>query len=509
MNLADKLTDSLARDPDRTALRLDEAELSYAQLDDASARVAGLLRETGLEPGDRVGIMLPNVPYFPIVYYGVLRAGGVVVPMNVLLKGREVNFYLGDPEARFCFAWGGFAEAAEAGATDPGAELVPVEPGKFEALLGQAEPDAEITDRAEDDTAVLLYTSGTTGTPKGAELTHANLARNVESCLKLFETTSDDVVLGALPLFHSFGQTCGLNSSVGAGACLTLIPRFDPDKALGIIERDRVTVFQGVPTMYAAMLAHPERESFDVSTLRLCASGGAAMPLEVMRGFEEAFGCVVIEGYGLSETSPVASFNHPDRERKPGSIGTPIEGVEMRVVDDQRNEVPQGEVGEVAIRGHNIMKGYWRRPDATAEAIDADGWFYTGDMARVDEDGYFFIVDRKKEMIIRGGYNVYPREIEEVIYEHPAVREAAVVGIPHPELGEEVGAAIALHDDAEATVEEIRDFVKGQVAAYKYPRHVWIVDELPKGPTGKILKREIKVPPAVEAVPRKEGVGGP
>jgi long-chain acyl-CoA synthetase len=503
MNLADNLTDSLARDPDRTALRLDEAELSYAQLDDASARVAGLLREKGLEPGDRVGIMLPNVPYFPIVYYGVLRAGGVVVPMNVLLRGREVNFYLGDPEAKFCFAWGGFAEAAEAGAAEAGAELVLVEPGKFDALLGQAEPDAEITDRADDDTAVLLYTSGTTGTPKGAELTHANLARNVESCLKLFETTRDDVVLGALPLFHSFGQTCGLNSSVRAGACLTLIPRFDPDKALGIIERDRVTVFQGVPTMYAAMLAHPERESFDVSTLRLCASGGAAMPLEVMRGFEEAFGCVVIEGYGLSETSPVASFNHPDRERKPGSIGTPIEGVEMRVVDEQRNEVKRGEVGEVAIRGHNIMKGYWRHPDATAEAIDADGWFYTGDMARVDEDGYFFIVDRKKDMIIRGGYNVYPREIEEVIYEHPAVREAAVIGVSHDELGEEVGAAIALKEDVEATPEELRDHVKGQVAAYKYPRHVWIVDELPKGPTGKILKREIEVPPAVELATRR------
>jgi long-chain acyl-CoA synthetase len=223
------------------------------------------------------------------------------------------------------------------------------------------------------------------------------------------------------------------------------------------------------------------------------------MPLEVMRGFEEAFGCVVIEGYGLSETSPVASFNHPDRDRKPGSIGTPVEGVEMRVVDEDRNPVPDGEVGEVAIRGHNIMKGYWRKPEATAAAIDADGWFYTGDMARVDDDGYFFIVDRKKDLIIRGGYNVYPREIEEVIYEHPAVREAAVIGVPHPELGEEVGAAIALHEGAEATPEEIRDYVKGQVAAYKYPRRVWLVDELPKGPTDKILKREIEVPEAIQA----------
>jgi long-chain acyl-CoA synthetase len=250
--------------------------------------------------------------------------------------------------------------------------------------------------------------------------------------------------------------------------------------------------------MYAALLNHPDRERFDVSTLRLCVSGGAALPVEVLRGFEKAFGCVVLEGYGLSETSPVASFNHPDRERKPGSIGIPIKGVEMKVVDNDRKDVPQGEVGEIAIRGHNVMKGYWNRPEATDEAIDADGWFYTGDMARVDEDGYFFIVDRKKELIIRGGYNVYPREIEEVLYEHPAVREAAVVGMPHPELGEEVGAAVALKADADVSEAQLRDYVKDRVAAYKYPRSVWFVDELPKGPTGKILKREIKAPAAAD-----------
>jgi long-chain acyl-CoA synthetase len=502
VNLAESLAATVARHADGAALRLDDAVLTYAQLDAASARVAGLLRARGLEPGDRVGIMLPNVPYFPVCYYGVLRAGGVVVPMNVLLKGREVAFYLGDPEARLCFAWHDFAEAAEAGAAQAGAELIVVEPGKFEALLGQAEPESELAERGDDDTAVILYTSGTTGTPKGAELTHANLVRNAEAASALFEISAADVVLGALPLFHSFGQTCGLNCAVRAGACLTLIPRFDAGKALGIVERDRVTVFEGVPTMYAAMLAHPERERFDVSSLRLCASGGAAMPLEVMRGFEAAFGCIVLEGYGLSETSPVASFNHPDRERKPGSIGTPIDGVEMRVVDEKRNEVPRGEVGEIAIRGHNVMKAYWHRPDATAEAVDADGWFYSGDMARIDDDGYFFIVDRKKDMIIRGGYNVYPREIEEVLYEHPAVREAAVIGIPHPELGEEVAAAVALADGAEATADEIREYAKGQVAAYKYPRKVWVVGELPKGPTGKILKREIEVPTPAERSPR-------
>jgi long-chain acyl-CoA synthetase len=246
--------------------------------------------------------------------------------------------------------------------------------------------------------------------------------------------------------------------------------------------------------MFAAMLHQPDAASHDVSSLRLCVSGGSAMPVEIMRSFEETFGCIVLEGYGLSETSPVASFNRPDRERKVGSIGVPIEGVEMKVVDEHGQEPAPGEVGEIVIRGHNVMKAYWDQPEATAEAIDDDGWFRTGDMAKVDEDGYFFIVDRKKELIIRGGYNVYPREIEEVLYEHPAVREAAVIGIPHPELGEEVGAAVALKPDAQASEGELRDFVKGQVAAYKYPRHVWLVDELPKGPTGKILKREIEPP---------------
>jgi long-chain acyl-CoA synthetase len=344
---------------------------------------------------------------------------------------------------------------------------------------------------------VILYTSGTTGTPKGAELTHSNLKRNVDVSIGLFTIGAGDVVLGALPLFHAFGQTCGLNTAIATGACLTLIPRFNPAKALAIIARDRVDVFEGVPTMFSALLHDPASETTDVSSLRVCVSGGAALPVEVLRAFEERFGCVVLEGYGLSETSPVASFNHPDRERTPGSIGTPVEGVEMKLIDDDGAEVAAGEVGEIAIRGHNVMKRYWRRPEATAEAIDADGWFKTGDMARVDEQGRYFIVDRKKELIIRGGYNVYPREIEEVLYEHPAVREAAVIGIPHAELGEEVAAAVALKPDADASPEQLRAYVKEQVAAYKYPRHVWLVDELPKGPTGKILKREIKPPAAV------------
>jgi len=495
MNLAALLTESAARDPSRVALKLDEAEVTYGQLDAATALMAGLLAEHGISAGDRVGIMLPNVPYFAVCYYGVLRAGAVVVPMNVLLKRREVAFYLRDPGAKLLLAWQGFAEDAQTGAQDAGVECLLVTPGEFEQTLAATQPRPGTAEADDSDTAVILYTSGTTGTPKGAELTHANLTRNCEIALGLFGLGSEAVVLGALPLFHSFGQTCGLNATIAGGGLLTLIPRFDPRKALEIIERDRVSVFQGVPTMYNAMLNDPEASSFDTSTLVVCASGGAAMPVELMRGFEEKFGCKVLEGYGLSETSPIASFNHPDRERKAGSIGTPIDGVEMKLVDDEDHDLPAGGVGEIVIRGHNVMKGYWDRPDATADAI-RDGWFHTGDMARIDDDGYFFIVDRKKDMIIRGGYNVYPREIEEVLYEHPAVREVAVVGVPHDELGEEIGAAVALKQGAEATPDQLREHVKAQVAAYKYPRHVWLVDELPKGPTGKILKREIERPEA-------------
>ena len=493
MNLAENLERTAAEHGDKVAMKLDDAELTYSQLEGATAQIAGMLKAKGVEPGDRVGVMLPNVPYFPIVYYGILRLGAVVVPMNVLLKKREVGYYLTDPGAKVLFAWHDFAEAATAGAEEAGAELISVKPGEFEKLVGEAEPVTEIVEREDGDTAVILYTSGTTGTPKGAELTHANLARNAEISYELFELAPGAVILGALPLFHSFGQTCGLNTSIKAGGMLTLIPRFDPAKALEIIQRDKVQVFQGVPTMYSAMLNHPDRDDYDVSSLEVCASGGSAMPVEVMKAFEQAFDAKILEGYGLSETSPVASFNHPDRERKPGSIGTPIEGVEMKVVDDDGNEVEQGEPGEIVIRGHNVMKGYWGKAEATEEAIK-DGWFHSGDIATVDSDGYYFIVDRKKDLIIRGGYNVYPREIEEVIYEHPAVREAAVIGVPHEDLGEEVGAAVALKDDSECTEEEIREHCKEQVAAYKYPRKVWFVDELPKGPTGKILKREIEAP---------------
>ncbi|WP_300604839.1 long-chain fatty acid--CoA ligase [Trebonia sp.] len=493
-NLARVLPDTPPEHADRVAIRQGDLALTYAGLTAAAGQVATFLRKEGIAAGDRVAVMLPNLAAFPVLAYGVLAAGAVLVPMNPLLKGREVEHYLGDSGAGLIFAWEPAAGEAAKGAAQAGVRVVAVADADAAALRDGMDPAADWADKDDDDDAVILYTSGTTGTPKGAQLTHGGLRRNAEiTARSLLRAGSDDVVMGCLPLFHVFGLTCGLNMALISHACLTLLPRFDAGAALEMISRDKVTVFEGVPTMYSALLHHPGRDQADVSSLRVCVSGGAALPVEVLRGFEEAFGCMILEGYGLSETSPVASFNHPDAERKPGSIGTPIEGVEMRLVDSAGADVPAGEVGEIAIRGHNVMKGYWGRPEATAEAIP-DGWFRTGDLARTDSDGYFFIVDRKKEMIIRGGYNVYPREIEEALYEHPAVREVAVVGIPHDSLGEEVGAAVALKPGASVTVDELQAFARDRVAAYKYPRLVWLVDELPKGPTGKILRRSVKPP---------------
>ncbi len=493
-NLATNLIRTAGKHGDRPAVRLDDDVLTYDQLLTDARRVTSLLQARGIQPGDRVGLVLPNVIAFPVLFYGALGAGAVVVPMNPLLKAREVQYYLEDSGAAVVFAWHAMAEEAGKAAATVGIDCVSVDPADFSDLLSQHDPVEELVDRDDEDTVVLLYTSGTTGQPKGAELTHANLTTNAAMTAEtLVELQPDDVVMGCLPLFHCFGLTAGLNAAVVAGACQTLIPRFDASKALEVIGRDEVTVFEGVPTMYAGMLHVEDAASYDVSSLRTCISGGSAMPVEVMKSFEETFGCIVLEGYGLSETSPVASFNRPDLERKPGSIGVPVRGVEMKLVDDEGKDTAPGEVGEIAIRGENIMRGYWGRPEATAEAIP-HGWFLSGDMAKQDEDGYFFIVDRKKDLIIRGGYNVYPREVEETLYEHPAVAEAAVVGVPHDELGEEVGAAVALKPGQEATEDELREFAKERLAAYKYPRHLWIVKELPKGPTGKILRREVSAP---------------
>jgi long-chain acyl-CoA synthetase len=501
-NFAEQLSAAVKDDPDRAAVKLDDLVLNYGFFDEGAARAAGLLRSRGVQEGDRVGMQLPNVPYFPIVYFGALRLGAVVVPMNPLLKGREVGYHLSDSGSSVVVGWHQFEEPAVAGAAEAGAEAIVAKPGEFEQLLGEAEPVREVAERDDDDPAVIIYTSGTTGTPKGATLTHANILAAADTGRDLVDAGPTTVTVATLPLFHVFGMSAIMNVTIRGHGLLTLVPRFEPGKVLEVIERDHATTFGGVPTMFSALLHHPERERRDVSSLNLCVSGGAPMPVEVLRGFDEAFGAKVLEGYGLSETCGMATFNRPDQERKAGSIGVPIGGTEIRLVDDSGSDVPRGEPGELVMRGPFVMSGYWNRDDATNEVM-RDGWFHTGDIATVDDDGYYFIVDRKKDLIIRGGYNVYPREVEEVIYTHPAVREAAVIGVAHESLGEEVAAAVALKEGAEISPDELRDYIKQRVAAYKYPRVVWTVEELPKGPTGKILKREIEVPAEVSSAPSR------
>ncbi|WP_396923500.1 long-chain fatty acid--CoA ligase [Mycolicibacterium sp.] len=491
-NLACNLVATAHEHGDRPAVKLDEYVLSYRELYHRAAAVAGDLRANGVLPGDRVGLVLPNVPAYPVLFYGALLAGAVVVPMNPLLSAREVEYYLTDSGMTVVYGLDGNDAVVSAAAAKVGIRSVLVPATGAMDVSGS--PIHEATDRADDDTAVILYTSGTTGRPKGAELTHRNMSTNAATTVAtLINVGPEDVILGCLPLFHVFGLTCGLNAAVKAAALLTLVPRFDAAKALKVVARDRVTVLEGVPTMYAAMMHCPDADGTDMSSLRTCITGGAPMPVEILKAFERKFDCELYEGYGLSETAPIACFNQPGHPRKPGTIGIPVRGCALRIVGDDGADVPDGVPGEIAIQGENLMKGYWNRPDATAEAIP-DGWFRTGDIATRDGDGYYTIVDRKKDLIIRGGYNVYPREVEEVLYEHPAVAEAAVIGIKHAELGEEIGAAVALKRGAHVEADELKTFVRGRIAAYKYPREIWFVEAVPKGPTGKILRREVRPP---------------
>ena len=506
VNLAWWVRDRARTDPDQPAVREGGTLLSYADLDAASAAFAATLREQGLVPGDRVPLIAPNVAAFPVAYYAILRAGGVVVPMNPLLKSGEIAYTWSNCGATLAVVLTPFLAEARRAAEDTGTTVVELAPGDAQRLAAQTDAERTVLERRAEDTAVILYTSGTTGRPKGAELTFANVRSNVLTTIEtLFRTGPDDVLFGGLPLFHSFGQTCALNASVAGGSCLTLLPRFDGRQALDVVARDRVTVFLGVPTMYMALLNTPGREQADTSSVRLGVSGGASLPVEVLRGVEQTFGFAVLEGYGLSETSPVASFNHPDRPTKAGSVGVPIRGVEFALhqprptdeepaaaADELDPEVGPDEIGEIVIRGENVMKGYWDNPAATAEVMRG-GWFHTGDLATRDADGYYFIVDRVKDLIIRNGFNVYPREVEEVLYAHPAVAEAAVLGIPDPARGEEVAALVQLRDGATVSADELRDWVAERIAAFKYPR-VIAFGPIPKGPTGKILKREITIP---------------
>ncbi len=492
VNFARWLAQRAAEVPEFPAIKLGPNVLSYARLDDAVSRAVTDLDAAGVRAGDRVAIIMPNVLAFPIYYYAILRLGGVVVPMNPLLKAAEIGYVLHDAQVKVAVTLGALAEHPRAAAGRTGTTLIA--PDDVTARLAELAPSRIHRARGEQDTAVILYTSGTTGSPKGAELTHRNITTNVRAVTQtLLPMGPGDVVFGGLPLFHSFGQTVGLNAAISAGACLTMMTRFDPTQALRIFAEDKVTIALGVPTMYVALLAASTEESVRGLPLRVAAAGGASLPLEVLKAVEARFGITLLEGYGLSETSPVASFNHPDRPTKPGTIGIPIRGCEFKLVDLDDHEVGIGEVGEICIRGENVMKGYLNRPEDTAYAMRG-GWFHTGDLGTVDADGFYTIVDRLKDMIIRNGFNVYPREVEEVLYTHPAVLEAAVVGVPHPEHGEEIAAVVTLKEGRQATEAELIDYVRERVAAYKYPRIIKF-GSLPKGPTGKILKRDISIDP--------------
>lgn len=504
LNLASILRESATLTPNKTAITLGETSIPYGVLHAMAQKFGGGLHGLGLQPGQHIALMLPNVPHFPIAYYGGHYAETPIVPLNVLLTSHEVAYHLEDSDAAAIVVWEGFYEQARAGfdrvdtckhiivaKADPTDLEAPEGAINMSALIGGAEPITELPVTSPDDTAVILYTSGTTGRPKGAELTHFNLFYNADYCCHhLMHLEPETVALATLPLFHSFGQTAVMNATLRAGGSIVLLPRFEQAAAMGLMQKHGVTLFAGVPTMYFALLNYPEADQFDLSSLSLCVSGGSAMPVEVMHAFDAKYDVNILEGYGLSETSPVASFNVLDKPKKAGSIGLPLRGVEFKLVDDQDNDAGQGP-GEICIKGHNVMKGYYQRPEVNAEVMRG-GWFHTGDVATRDDEGYYFIIDRVKDMIIRGGFNVYPREIEEVLYGHPAIAEAAVIGIPHESHGEEVKAVVALKPGQEATSEDLIAYCKEHLAAYKYPRVVAFLDELPKGPTGKILKRELR-----------------
>ncbi|MDX6368166.1 MAG: long-chain acyl-CoA synthetase [Nocardioidaceae bacterium] len=514
LNLSMVLEDSARNLPGRDALVLGSTRLTYAEVDAAAASVANLLVSIGVQPGDKVALSCPNIPAFPIAYYGILKAGAVVVPLNVLLKAREVAYHLDDCDAKayLCFegtpelamgteGWGGFTQTKgcehffviTADASRPS----PIEGATtLGSALAEQSTAFETVVTSADDTAVILYTSGTTGQPKGAELTHANMVLNALSDARLHGTPDPgyDTHLVTLPLFHSFGQTVQLNGGFAEGCTLVLLPRFDAKAALGLMQTETITFFAGVPTMYWGLLGALD-DSVDVhqiaANLRVAVSGGSSMPVEILREFKERFHVQVKEGYGLSETSPVATFNPRGAEPRPGSIGTPIWGVEVKLLDPDGTTIDDADtVGEIAIRGYNVMKGYYKRPDATAEVM-RDGWLRTGDLARRDCDGYYSIVDRAKDMIIRGGLNVYPREVEDVLMTHPDVSLAAVVGVPHESHGEEVKAFVIRNDGAQVTEDEIIAWAREQMASYKYPRSIEFRDSLPMTSTGKILKREL------------------
>ena len=501
LTLASILAESAERYPDRDAVVLGSQRISYADLWDQTRRYAAVLAERGVGPGDTVALLMPNVPDFPRVYYAALSLGAVVVPVHALLVGREIAYVLRDSRATVLVVAAPLLEQGAAGAAEAGVPVLATmgdggsDIERLDVLAEQVTPIRAYVQRDPSDPAVILYTSGTTGAPKGAVLTHLNMTMNaIVTATSVINMRTDDVLLGTLPLFHSFGQTVVMNAGFFVGATMVLMPRFDPAGALGLLVDEKVTVFAGVPTMYIALLA-AARADERRPALRICASGGSSIPVAVIDKFRDVFGVEIYEGYGLSETSPVATFNQEVFGRKPGTVGRGIWGCDAAIaaaeVESRIELLGVGEIGEVVLRGHNIFSGYLNNPEAT-EAVLVDGWFRTGDLGTVDSDAFISIVDRKKDMILRGGFNVYPREVEEVLAGHPGVAQVAVVGFPDEVHGEEICAVVVRSPEgADLDGPTLIEWSKERLGRYKYPRRVEFADTLPLGPSGKVLKREI------------------
>lgn len=512
LNLAIILEESAKRYPAKAAFTFGDAVFSYSQINEASSRVANGLQEKGIGPGDKVALSCLNLPQFPIIYFGILKAGAVVVPLNVLLKKDEIEYHLKDSDAKAYCCFEGTPEIKMAETGYAAFNAVAACKHFFVIMPNAAAPSSiphtetlyslmegrsasfEMCRTNADDTCVIIYTSGTTGRPKGAELTHANLIFNALFFCEMMDSRPADVALIVLPLFHIFGMTAMMNAGIYKGCSNILLPRFDAEAAFELMQKHRVTLFAGVPTMYWGLL-NCTNPKFDydriAAALKLCISGGASLPVKVMEEFEKRFHVPIVEGYGMSEGSPAVTFNQPSVGRKPGSVGTPIWGVEVKLTDSHGTEVPVGEKGELLYRGPNVMKGYYKKPEETEKTLQ-NGWLHSGDIAIKDEDGFYFIVDRTKDMINRAGYKVYPREIEEVMIKHEAVSLVAVIGIPHQEMGEEVKAFVVLKQDQSISENDLMGWIKDRVASYKYPRYIEFVASLPISATGKILKRELR-----------------
>jgi long-chain acyl-CoA synthetase len=503
LSLATVLAEAARRYPDKIAVVDGSARVSYRDLWAESLAYAAGLRELGIGKGDKVAIQIPNLVDFPRVYFAALAVGAAVVPVHLLLTPEEIAYVLADSEAKLLVAHS--SQLANAAAAAQLAQVPVTVVGPLPPDLPSAPPRLEDVSAAltplrtyetveAEDTAVVFYTSGTTGKPKGALLTHLNLVMNtIVNVFDIHEMHDDDVVMGCLPLFHIFGQTVGMNGTFRLGGTLVLLARFTGEAAIDLMVREKVTIFHGVPTMYIALLEAAAKAD-RLPELRLCVSGGAALPVAVLERFNEVFHAEIFEGYGLSETSPTATTNQPAYGTRAGTVGHSVWGVDVEVarpeIDERIELMAPGELGEIVIRGHNVFAGYLNNPEATAQAL-IDGWFRTGDLGTKDEQGFITIVDRKKDLVIRGGFNVYPREVEEALARHPAVTQVAVIGVPDPVHGEEI-CAVIVPDPGGVTADELIEWSKERLGRHKYPRQIRFVDTLPLGPSMKVLKRELR-----------------